>query len=362
MRIVIIFTYPVYHTSQPIEEWWEQPDRERLLASLIVEQGIEVEIWAAGNETETRYVQSPREDQSKYKIKVRIFKTNKKGGKTKYHHSDSMVEYAKQFPAQFYILKGVDGGVGIHFLKRFLRKKKHPFAFILGGKCYSRDVSFADVVFYETSSQKKKLLFPGLLFWRKAITEETLIRLPKWVNTKTFCPMERYSKKWDIIMVSRLIPYYKNFTALGPFSQHFRIAVIGDGPYAKQLRSRYPEVEWLGYIPHGELPVYLNQAHLFIHTSYRDFYPRVITEALACGLPCAAFADSITPEVLPLDCGLLLSKHDFVQPIIDLLKNKNRLKKMSLKAREFALSTMGPNTFKKSLDAFFNRVESVVNE
>jgi hypothetical protein len=361
MRIVIIFTYPVYHGLQPIEEWWRQPDRERFLAAQMVERGCHVEIWAAGDEAETRHVRSPGKNQNKYNVNVRIFKANKKGKKTKYHYSDSMVEYAEQFSAHFYILKGVDGGVGTHFLNRFLRKKKRPFAFILGGKWYSRNVPLADIVFYETSSQKKKLLSPGLFFWRKAVREETLIRLPKWVDTKTFCPIEGVSKKWDILVVSRLIPYYKNFTALGPLSHHFRVAVIGDGPYALRLRSRYPNVEWLGYIPNHELPVYLNQAYLFMHTSFRDYYPRVIAEALSCGLPCAAFADSITPDVLPSDCGLLVSKHDFLQPIMELLNDKNRLERMSQKAREHALSTMGKNAFIKSLDAFFNRLETAAN-
>jgi glycosyltransferase involved in cell wall biosynthesis len=65
--------------------------------------------------------------------------------------------------------------------------------------------------------------------------------------------------------------------------------VIGDGPQAAELRRRYPDVHFLGARHGAELASHLAAADVFVFPSRTDTYGLVQLEALACGVPVAAF-------------------------------------------------------------------------
>jgi glycosyltransferase involved in cell wall biosynthesis len=350
LRVAVVLTYPLYHASpvMTVKKWLEQPDRERMAAALIAQMGHQVELWAVGEIAD---------EINEKDYKIRIFKPNKKRKKSKYHFSEALVAHARQLAADLHILKGVDGGVGTFLLKNYLEPYKRWFGFIIGGEYHSTYVPRAEIVFYETQKQKQILQSPGWRRWRKKIPRENLVRMPKFIDTRVFCPMDQKPKKWDILVVGRLIPGYKNYDVLGLLSGQFRVAMAGDGPKAAQLRALYPKVDWLGYIPNLQLPQYYNRSHLFMHTGFRDFYPRVIAEAMACGLPCIAFDRTIAREVLPSGCGLLVPHRIFIPPILELLKDKKRLQKMGQQARLHALKHMGKDACQKALEEMFLRLD-----
>ncbi len=65
--------------------------------------------------------------------------------------------------------------------------------------------------------------------------------------------------------------------------------VIGDGPRKDELRRRFPDAHFLGCL-HGErLAAHLAAADVFVFPSKTDTYGVVQLEALACGVPVAAF-------------------------------------------------------------------------
>lgn len=72
--------------------------------------------------------------------------------------------------------------------------------------------------------------------------------------------------------------------------------VIGDGPQREELEVRYPQVRFLGGKEHGELPAYYNCADVFVFPSRTDTFGLVLAEAMACGVPVAAY-----PVEGPLD-------------------------------------------------------------
>jgi glycosyltransferase involved in cell wall biosynthesis len=350
LRVAVVLTYPLYHASplMTAERWLEQPDRERMIAALLAQMGHQVELWAVGEIAV---------DINEKDYKIRIFESKKKSKKSKYHFSESLATYARQFAAELHILKGVDGGVGTFLMQNYLESSKRPFVFIIGGEYYSKYVPGAEIVFYETQKQKQMLQSPGWRFWRKKIPGENLVRMPKFIDTQVFCPIDRESKKWDILIVGRLIPGYKNYDALDLLSRQFRVAVLGDGPEEARLHDRCPNVDWIGHISNLLLPQYYNRSHLFMHTGLRDFYPRVIAEAMACGLPCIAFDRTIALEVLPSDCGLLVKQRNFIPSISELLSDKKRLREMGRRARKHALKHMGRDTCQKALEEMILRLD-----
>jgi 1,2-diacylglycerol 3-alpha-glucosyltransferase/glucuronosyltransferase len=65
--------------------------------------------------------------------------------------------------------------------------------------------------------------------------------------------------------------------------------VIGTGPQEAQLKRRYPDAKFLGHMDNGVLAAHLAAADVFVFPSRTDTFGIVQLEALASGLPIAAF-------------------------------------------------------------------------
>lgn len=72
--------------------------------------------------------------------------------------------------------------------------------------------------------------------------------------------------------------------------------VVGDGPALAGLRSKYPEVNYLGVLNQPELAKVYAAADVFVFPSKTDTFGLVLLEAMACGLPVAAY-----PVTGPID-------------------------------------------------------------
>lgn len=95
--------------------------------------------------------------------------------------------------------------------------------------------------------------------------------------------------------------------------------VVGDGPDLEYFRSRYSHVTFVGQKSGQELTSYLAAADVFVFPSLTDTFGLVLLEAMACGLPVAAF-----PVTGPLDVvqqgktGVL--HQDLRQAVLEALK------------------------------------------
>jgi glycosyltransferase involved in cell wall biosynthesis len=65
--------------------------------------------------------------------------------------------------------------------------------------------------------------------------------------------------------------------------------VVGDGPDLESLRAKYPEVRFTGYKVGEELARHVAAADVFVFPSRTDTFGLVLIEALACGVPVAAY-------------------------------------------------------------------------
>lgn len=80
--------------------------------------------------------------------------------------------------------------------------------------------------------------------------------------------------------------------------------IVGDGPALHALRQRYPTVVFMGAMHGAELASCYAAADVFVFPSRTDTFGLVNIEAMACGVPVAAYpvqgpADIIGPE----ECG-----------------------------------------------------------
>ena len=65
--------------------------------------------------------------------------------------------------------------------------------------------------------------------------------------------------------------------------------VVGDGPDLLKLRDYYPDVLFVGQKLGHNLAAHLAAADVFVFPSLTDTFGLVLLEALACGVPVAAF-------------------------------------------------------------------------
>jgi glycosyltransferase involved in cell wall biosynthesis len=65
--------------------------------------------------------------------------------------------------------------------------------------------------------------------------------------------------------------------------------VIGQGPQEAELRRRFPDAKFLGLLDEKVLPAYLAGSDVFVFPSKTDTFGVVQLEALACGVPVAAY-------------------------------------------------------------------------
>jgi glycosyltransferase involved in cell wall biosynthesis len=65
--------------------------------------------------------------------------------------------------------------------------------------------------------------------------------------------------------------------------------VVGDGPQGEELRRRFPDAHFLGQLEGEILAAHLAAADVFVFPSRTDTFGVVQLEALACGVPVAAF-------------------------------------------------------------------------
>ena len=88
----------------------------------------------------------------------------------------------------------------------------------------------------------------------------------------------------------------KNLTAFLDLDLPGSKVVVGEGPELARLKTRYPNVHFLGHRPNDELAEIYASADVFVFPSRTDTFGNVITEALASGTPVAAF-----PVTGPID-------------------------------------------------------------
>ncbi len=86
--------------------------------------------------------------------------------------------------------------------------------------------------------------------------------------------------------------------------QDLRVLIGGDGQLKDSIAATLQEegltarVDLPGWIPHDDLPAYLNQLRLLVLPSYTEGLPNIMLEAMACGTPVLATPVGAVPDVI----------------------------------------------------------------
>lgn len=146
-----------------------------------------------------------------------------------------------------------------------------------------------------TASQRQRLIERGFTH---------VVQWSRGVDTGLFRPGDKDFLHLDrpiFINVGR-VAVEKNIEAFLGLDLPGTKVVVGDGPDLTRLRQQYPEIVFTGFKFGEELARNLAAADVFVFPSRTDTYGLVMLEAMACGLPVAAFP--VTGPVDVVDHGV----------------------------------------------------------
>jgi glycosyltransferase involved in cell wall biosynthesis len=125
--------------------------------------------------------------------------------------------------------------------------------------------------------------------------------LPRGLDTALFHPTRRDRSFWkkygihngDVVLlyVGRLSKEKdldvagSAYRKLRDAKQPVRLVFTGDGPYLPELREKFPDAHFTGYLAGVELARAFASADVFIFPSTTDTFGNVVLEAMASGLP-----------------------------------------------------------------------------
>lgn len=194
-------------------------------------------------------------------------------------------------------------------------------------------------VLVPSASVKKELEdrgFKNIVFWNRGVN--TLKYSPGITKKEYSGPVELYVGR---ISVEKNLESWLRIPTKGTK------VLVGDGPHFNNLKSNFPNAKFVGYKKGKDLINYYRMADVFVFPSRSDTFGLVQLEALACGLPIAAYPVTGPLDVVTDDVGHL---SESLEEAISIALTKN-----PKDCRSYALTF----SWDKCIDTFINNLQKI---
>jgi len=159
-------------------------------------------------------------------------------------------------------------------------------------------LSYAVLRGFHGAAARTMVATPALDRRLRARGFRNLARWTRGVDVELFKPYDK-----DFLMLPRPIAMYVGRVAVEKNIEDFlrmnfagSKVVVGDGPAREALQRKYPDAKFVGYKFGEELARHIAAADVFVFPSRTDTFGLVLLEAMACGVPVAAY-----PVTGPID-------------------------------------------------------------
>lgn len=179
--------------------------------------------------------------------------------------------------------------------------------------------------------------------------------IPNWVDTNLFRPMNVQKYQRSICYVGRL-EEQKNLSALIKAMDGLgaTLIVYGEGSLRykleEQARALSVDVQFRNRIANENLPAALNACEIFILPSLFEGNPKVLLEAMACGMPVIGTnVEGISSIIHHHHNGILCEPHveSIRQAVLDLLDQPDKQQQLGQAARATIVET---SSLKKAIE------------
>ncbi len=180
----------------------------------------------------------------------------------------------------------------------------------------------------------------------KYIDGNKIEKIPNSVDTGLFKPIKiKSGKKRRVIFIGRLNKIKNLHNLIKAFSDvgsNVELVFVGYGKEKEDLEKYAKKMGinliFRGVVPRERIPIELNQSDVFILPSFSEGQPKVLLEAMSCGLPCIASDIPSLREIIKDGFNGFLCKTDsesIKSCIKDVLNNSSMAKRVGKNAREF---------------------------
>jgi glycosyltransferase involved in cell wall biosynthesis len=152
-------------------------------------------------------------------------------------------------------------------------------------------VSYAFMRHFHGAAERTMVATPSQERLLKDWKFDNIVRWSRGVDTETFRPDERedLGLKRPLFAYAGRVAVEKNLDAFLQLDLPGSKMIVGDGPDLELLKNRYPDVLFTGYRFGRELARHVAAADVFVFPSRTDTFGLVMLEAMACGVPVAAY-------------------------------------------------------------------------
>ena len=220
-----------------------------------------------------------------------------------------------------------------------IREKIQPWL----TKCYVKYVMSHVVGFRITNSTE---LEPLMRSW--GVSEEQILLLYSlYLDFNVFKPSVS-ERKYDAIFVGRMTAnkgldlFLESIAEAVVNKNNMRVLVIGNGPLAVSFRNRInllglaDNIECIDWVSNAEeLASYYRSSRCLVCTSFSEGGPRVVAEALACGVPVITTRVGLASQIVEHKVnGYIVdwSSDEIAKVLLEIVSNDNLFESMSSQA------------------------------
>lgn len=197
---------------------------------------------------------------------------------------------------------------------------------------------------------------------KAGIPREKIKYIPSiYIDFDVFKPMS-LEKEYDLIFVGRL-ESNKGLNLLLEAASNFKILIIGDGSLRESLKFKVRSLKLENNIifygwakDQKEIAELINRSKLFVMLSYNEGGPRVVFEALACGVPVLATTVGLVPDFKSSITIVDWNAKDIVSKAKKLLNDTNAYEGMKIQG----LATVRQFEKKSAIRNYAERIKELV--
>jgi glycosyltransferase involved in cell wall biosynthesis len=186
---------------------------------------------------------------------------------------------------------------GYHYTSSYLSQFPEYFKLRIGFPMF---ISEAYLRWFHCESARIMVATASLEEEMRQRSYQRLARWSRGVDTELFRPRDKDFIKdpRPIFMFTGRVAIEKNIEAFLKLDLPGTKYVIGDGPHKDILANKYPAVRFTGYQQGAYLARFMAAADVFVFPSLTDTFGVVLLEALASGVPVAAYPVQAPKDVI----------------------------------------------------------------
>jgi glycosyltransferase involved in cell wall biosynthesis len=169
-------------------------------------------------------------------------------------------------------------------------------------------LSYALLRRFHGAAKRTFVATPALQAQLESRKFDNIVRWSRGVDVQMFKPGAKtfLSMPRPIAIYVGRVAVEKNIGAFLDMKWEGSKVVVGDGPERAQLEREHSDVHFVGYKVGDELAQYVAAADVFVFPSRTDTFGLVLLEAMACGIPVAAYPVTGPIDVVKRDVSGIL--------------------------------------------------------